>query len=100
MREKLIDRGYEMAKADILEMYDEYMASITNTKRQFLFEAYGLSSYKVNEYHTKIIVENPRTIYDWYNTTGKLLKQRTLIGVSLDSEEVANLIKDDLIKCT
>lgn len=96
LKNKKMKQGYELAIADVLDRYDVYVSTIVEDEKLFMTEAFGYKTKVVNEYHTKITVEDPKRTYDWYHTTGKLLRKNKLIGESYDGDEISNMIEKDL----
>jgi hypothetical protein len=66
-----------------------------NKVRQFLSDAYGLSTQIVNEYHMKVRHDDHDGWYDWYHTTGTVVATSRGIDGEYHSKSFAHCLEEE-----
>ena len=65
-----------------------------------LFHVYGFKPHTMNFYQIRLRDDSSHAFYDWYHTTGSLVKidrgNQTKLGTILDPEDVAMFIRKNV----
>ena len=79
------------------------METIKNRTTQEIFEAYGLEVKILNDYAFRITPEESNIFYDWYFTTGALVRHESgktnfrVNGDFHDPEQLAIFINENIL---